>query len=63
MRAMSGTIECDGCGRSFLTDDAAGMLAAIKGPCPSCGGVFRAAPVDAAASAGPQAVPRARDSR
>lgn len=38
---MSDLIECDGCGRSFLTDDASGMLAAIKGPCPACGGEFR----------------------
>ena len=37
---MSDLIECDGCGRSFTTDDAAEMLAAIKGPCPSCGGRF-----------------------
>ena len=38
---MSDQIECDSCGRSFLTDDASGMLAAIKGPCPACGGTFR----------------------
>ena len=38
---MPGLIECDGCGRSFVTDDPAGMLAAIKGPCPGCGGAFR----------------------
>jgi rRNA maturation endonuclease Nob1 len=41
---MSDQIECDGCGRSFKTDDAVGMLAAIKGPCPSCGGTFTLAP-------------------
>jgi rRNA maturation endonuclease Nob1 len=34
------TIECDGCGRSFRTEDP-GMLGAIKGPCPTCGGTFR----------------------
>ena len=45
LRAMSDLIECDGCGRSFTTDyGAAEMLAAIKGPCPSCGGSFRLAP-------------------
>jgi hypothetical protein len=42
-RAMSELIECDGCGRGFVTEDAAVMLAAIKGPCPSCGGTFRSA--------------------
>lgn len=41
---MLDTIQCDGCGRWFVTDDAAGMLAAIKGPCPTCGGAFRLAP-------------------
>jgi rRNA maturation endonuclease Nob1 len=41
---MSKLIECDGCGRSFKTEDAAGMLAAIKGCCPSCGGRFGLAP-------------------
>jgi hypothetical protein len=40
---MGELIECDGCGRSITTDDAAGMLAAITGPCPSCGGRFRLA--------------------
>jgi hypothetical protein len=40
---MSDMIECDGCGRGFVTDDATGMLAAIKGPCPGCGGTFRLA--------------------
>jgi hypothetical protein len=34
-------IACDACGRSFATQDGAGMLAAIKGPCPDCGGRFR----------------------
>jgi rRNA maturation endonuclease Nob1 len=38
---MSDQIECDGCGRSFTTDDPHGMIAAITGPCPSCGGTFR----------------------
>jgi hypothetical protein len=38
---MTDLIECDGCGRSFVSDDAAGMLAAIKGTCPTCGGTFR----------------------
>jgi DNA-directed RNA polymerase subunit RPC12/RpoP len=33
-------IACDGCGRRFATDDGAGMIAAIKGPCPDCGGRF-----------------------
>lgn len=33
-------ISCDGCGRSFVTLDGPGMIAAIKGPCPDCGGRF-----------------------
>jgi hypothetical protein len=33
-------IACDGCGRRFATDDGAGMIAVIKGPCPDCGGRF-----------------------
>ena len=33
-------IACDGCGRCFATEDGAGMLAMIKGPCPDCGGHF-----------------------
>lgn len=33
-------IACDGCGRCFATEDGAGMLAVIKGPCPDCGGHF-----------------------
>jgi hypothetical protein len=34
-------IVCDGCGRSFATHDGPGMIAAIVGPCPECGGRFR----------------------
>ena len=48
---MSDLIACDGCGRSFMTDDAVAMLAAIKGPCPSCGGTFRHAPLAATPAA------------
>lgn len=33
-------IACDGCGRCFATEDGAGMLAVLKGPCPDCGGHF-----------------------
>jgi hypothetical protein len=33
-------IACDRCGRSFATDDGPAMIAAIKGPCPDCGGRF-----------------------
>lgn len=33
-------IACGGCGRSFATDDGPAMIAAIKGPCPDCGGRF-----------------------
>jgi hypothetical protein len=33
-------IACDGCGRRFATADGPGMIAAIKGPCPDCGGRF-----------------------
>jgi len=33
-------ISCGVCGRSFVTNDGPGMIAAIKGPCPSCGGRF-----------------------
>jgi hypothetical protein len=36
-------IACQGCGRCFATDDGPGMIAAIKGPCPDCGGRFRLA--------------------
>lgn len=34
-------IACDGCGRSFMTIDGPGMIAALQGPCPDCGGQFR----------------------
>jgi PHP family Zn ribbon phosphoesterase len=34
-------IACDRCGRSFATEDGPGMLAAIKGACPECGGTFQ----------------------
>jgi hypothetical protein len=34
-------IACGGCGRRFATDDGPGMIAAIKGPCPDCGGRFQ----------------------
>jgi hypothetical protein len=34
-------ISCDGCGRSFTALDGPGMIAAIKGPCPDCGGRFQ----------------------
>jgi hypothetical protein len=33
-------IACDGCGRPVVTNDGPGMMAALKGPCPSCGGRF-----------------------
>ncbi len=33
-------IACDGCGRCFTTLDGPGMIAAIKGACPDCGGRF-----------------------
>jgi hypothetical protein len=36
-------IACDGCGRTFVTPDGAGMIAAIVGPCPDCGGRFQLA--------------------
>jgi hypothetical protein len=57
---MGDVIECDGCGRSFATEQPAEMLAAIKGPCPTCGGTFRLAPVTASteASRSAPAVPR-----
>lgn len=42
-------IECDGCGRSLTTEDPDGMLAAITGPCPTCGGSFHLAAIAAAA--------------
>ncbi|HEV7806086.1 MAG TPA: hypothetical protein VGO80_09720 [Solirubrobacteraceae bacterium] len=48
---MPDLIECDGCGRSFTTEHAAEMLAAIKGPCPSCGGRFVLAPLAASSAA------------
>ena len=34
-------IACDDCGRRFTTGDGPGMMAAIKGPCPDCGGHFQ----------------------
>jgi hypothetical protein len=34
-------ISCDGCGRTFVTSDGPGMMAAIVGPCPDCGGRFQ----------------------
>ncbi len=37
-------IACDGCGRHFATTDGPGMIAAIKGPCPDCGGRFELIP-------------------
>jgi hypothetical protein len=37
-------IACDGCGRHFATTDGPGMIAAIKGPCPDCGGRFKLSP-------------------
>lgn len=40
---MPERIECDGCGRSFATEDPVGMLDAITGMCPTCGGSFRVA--------------------
>jgi len=33
-------ISCGSCGRTFSTVDGPGMIAAIKGPCPDCGGTF-----------------------
>lgn len=33
-------VTCDGCSRSVLTFDGKALLAAIKGPCPDCGGRF-----------------------
>lgn len=36
-------ISCDGCGRTFTTQDGPGMLTAIKGACPDCGGQFHLA--------------------
>jgi len=59
---MSDLITCDGCGRSFTTDHAVEMLAAIKGPCPSCGGTFLlTTPAGAPSGApGPSAPPTAR---
>lgn len=36
-------IACDGCGRTFVTTDGPGMMAAIVGPCPDCGGRFQLA--------------------
>jgi hypothetical protein len=37
-------IACDGCGRHFATTDGPGMIAAIIGPCPNCGGRFKLFP-------------------
>jgi hypothetical protein len=46
-------IACDRCGRSFATEDGPGMLAAIKGPCPECGGTFQMRPVPGEADDSP----------
>jgi rRNA maturation endonuclease Nob1 len=54
---MSDLIACDGCGRSFKTDDGVAMLAAIKGPCPSCGSTFQLASYVSASSGGAQPPP------
>ena len=40
-------IACDDCGRHFATTDGPGMIAAIKGPCPDCGGRFELLPPSA----------------
>jgi hypothetical protein len=56
---MFDLIACDCCGRSFLTEDAAAMLAAIKGPCPTCGGSFRLASPETGPPGAPAAAPRA----
>jgi rRNA maturation endonuclease Nob1 len=58
---MPDQIECNGCGRTFVTEDAPGMLAAITGPCPSCGGRFRLAQPSVADAATP--VPASRANR
>ena len=45
-------ILCDGCGRCFATEDGPAMIAAIKGPCPNCGGRFQlASPTEGQAQA------------
>jgi hypothetical protein len=36
-------IACRDCGRSFLCTDGRGMLDAIEGNCPDCGGAFELA--------------------
>ena len=36
-------IACAGCGRTFVTTDGPGMMAALVGPCPDCGGRFQLA--------------------
>jgi rRNA maturation protein Nop10 len=57
---MTDLIECDECGRSFATERPAEMLAAIKGPCPVCGGTFRLAhaPADPGPSRPAHVAPR-----
>jgi hypothetical protein len=56
---MTEQIECDGCGRSFVTEDAPGMLAAITGPCPSSGGTFRLARAAGSVAAPDEPAPHA----
>jgi hypothetical protein len=60
---MAELIECDDCGRSFTTEQPAEMLAAIKGPCPTCGGSFRLAQVPAGSPAPRPAPAEPRPSR
>jgi rRNA maturation endonuclease Nob1 len=50
-------IVCDGCGRSFQTQDGDAMLAAITGPCPDCGGQFVRAGSEREDAAAPKASP------
>lgn len=54
---MPELIECDECGRSFASERPAEMLAAIKGPCPTCGGTFRLAQATAGTDAAPPPAP------
>jgi len=60
---MSDLIECSVCGRSFTTDHGAEMLAAIKGPCPTCGGTFRLVALATASGAPHAGSPRPPNSR
>lgn len=41
MRDSVDLLVCERCERAFTTVDGPGMLEALKGPCPDCGGRYQ----------------------